>query len=58
MLLLEKLIAALVCLVLICWVGFSVYNKATAVDSQEVVDTQLNTSALDDYIYGLSTTAE
>lgn len=58
MLRLEKLIVGLVCLVLVFWVGFSVYSKATSSDTQEVVDTELNTSALDDYIYGLSTDAE
>ena len=56
---LEKLIVGLVCLVLVCWVGFSVYSKATSNSSEEVVDTELNTTALDEYIYGLSTdTAE
>lgn len=58
MLRLEKLIVGLVCLVLVCWIGFSIYNKAASDTSEEVIDTELNTTALDEYIYGLSTTAE
>ena len=56
MLLLEKLIAAVVCLVVVAWLGFSVYYKvsAPADTATTVVDTELNTEALDNYIYGLS----
>ncbi len=54
----EKVIAALVCVVIVAWFGFSVYHKVTAPVEGEttVVDTQLNTEALDDYIYGLNDT--
>lgn len=57
-LMLEKLAALLVCLVAVCWIGYSVYSKATA--DQEVVkqETVMDTSALDDYVSGLSADAE
>lgn len=56
MLMLEKLIAGLVCLVVVAWLGFSVYTKvnAPAETGTTVIDTELNTEALDNYIYGLS----
>ena len=60
MLFLEKLIAGLVCAALVVWVGFSIaYKVNTPSGDVEVIDTELNTEALDNYIYGLSsTTAE
>ncbi|MBR2527168.1 MAG: hypothetical protein IKE58_01650 [Blautia sp.] len=51
---LEKGLAMLVCLGIVCWVGFSIYGKATENRVQEVVDTQISTAALDEYINGLS----
>ena len=56
---LEKTIAALVCVVLVGWIGFSIYSTATSPSSDEtVVDTQLNVTALNDYISGLGAEAE
>ncbi len=56
---LEKMAAALVCVVLIGWIGFSIYSQATRPSSDEtVVDTQLNVTALNDYISGLDADAE
>lgn len=55
---LEKLAALVVCLAAVCWVGYSVYDKATA-DQEEVrVETVMDTSALDNYISSLSQDAE
>ena len=52
---LEKLIALAVCAVVVCWVGFSIYDKAVSEPVQEErQDTQINTTALDDYLTGLN----
>ena len=50
-LLLEKVIASLIGIGLVVWVGFSVYNKANDISeaSREVVTTQINVAALDSY---------
>ena len=53
-LLVEKIAAIAVCAVVVCWVGFSVYSKATANKTVEVIDTQVNMDAIDDFIQGLS----
>ena len=57
MLMLEKTIGTLVCLALVCWIGFSIYNKATAVDTANipVVDTPIDISALQDYTNSIDT---
>lgn len=49
----EKIIVLAVCVALVCWVGFSIYRKASDDKQQQVVDTQINLDALDDYIYSL-----
>ena len=49
----EKIIVLVVCVALVCWVGFSIYRKASDDKQQQVVDTQINLDALDDYIYSL-----
>ena len=55
---LEKLAALVVCIVAVCWIGYSVYGKAT--EGQETVQTEtvMDTSALDSYLNGLSEDAE
>ncbi|MBR2765601.1 MAG: hypothetical protein IKE03_06440 [Blautia sp.] len=56
---LEKTIAALVCVVLVGWIGFSIYSQATRPsDDVTVVDTQINVTALNDYISGLDADVE
>ena len=58
MLFLEKAVALLVSLVLVFWIGFSVYNKVTENPSFETVSRELVTSALDDYLNTLSAGSE
>ena len=55
---LEKLAALVVCIVAVCWIGYSVYGKVT--EGQETVQTEtvMDTSALDSYLNGLSEDAE
>lgn len=57
-LLIEKIVGLVVCLAAVCWIGYSVYAKVTA--NQEVVikDTVMDTSALDDYVSGLTADEE
>ncbi len=56
---LEKLGALAVCIIAVCWLGYSVYDKATAVDNTgEKIVTEMDTSALDNYLSGLSAEAE
>ena len=52
----EKLIGAAVGVVAVCWVGFSVYDKVTYTEPEAVVakETVMDTTALDEYISGLS----
>lgn len=57
-LMIEKLVALALCVVAVCWIGFSVYGKMNETKSQEVTETVLNTSALDDYVSGLSAETE
>lgn len=51
---LEKLAALAVCLIAVCWIGYSVRDKVTEGQEKEKKETVLDTSALDDYITGLS----
>ena len=55
---LEKLAALVVCIVAVCWIGYSVYGKVT--EGQETVQTEtvMDTSALASYLNGLSGDAE
>ena len=57
-LLIEKIVGLVVCLAAVCWIGYSVYAKVAA--NQEVVikDTVMDTSALDDYVSGLTVDEE
>lgn len=56
-LLIEKIAGLVVCLAAVCWIGYSVYAKV--VDNREVVvqDTVMDTSALDEYVSGLTADA-
>ena len=51
-LMIEKIVAAVVGVFVVCWIIFSVVNKFTATDESavETVRTAINTSALDDFI--------
>ncbi|MDO4308227.1 MAG: hypothetical protein Q4C77_15520 [Eubacteriales bacterium] len=51
---LEKIAALVVCIVAVCWIGYSVQDKVTGKDSEEQIVTEMDTSALDDYLAGLS----
>ena len=55
MLFIEKLIGVVVCIALIGWFGFSIYNKAVTTEvTNTVVNTDINTEALDAYLETLS----
>lgn len=51
---LEKLAAVVVCVVAVIWIAYSVQDKVTAKDSEEQIVTEMDTSALDNYLAGLS----
>ncbi len=58
-LMIEKIIGTLVVAAVACWVVFSVYSKATAPSADqetEVVETVINTNALNDYLSTVSDT--
>jgi cell division protein FtsL len=57
-LILEAAIGILIAVVMVVWIGYSVYDKVTETDETETVvaETTINTSALDDYVSGLSAT--
>lgn len=54
-LLLEKIAAGVVCLAVIGWIGYSAYGMATKSDSKEVVKTEIDATAVNDYLNQLST---
>ncbi len=56
MLMIEKIIGAVVGVLVVCWVVFSIVNKLTAKDdtATEVVETAMDTSAIDDFVSALS----
>ncbi len=41
-------------MIAVCWIGYSVRDKVTEGQEKEKKETVLDTSALDDYITGLS----
>ena len=43
-----------VCVALVAWIGYSVYDKVTEKDASVVQQTVMDTSALDNYTSGLS----
>lgn len=50
----EKLAALAVCIAAVCWIGYSVHDKVTAEQEAVTQETVMDTSALDDYIAGLT----
>ena len=55
---LEKLAALVLCIVAVCWIGYSVYGKVTEGQENVTQETVMDTSALDSYLNGLSSEAE
>lgn len=57
---LEKIVGALVCVALVAWIGYSVYDKVEEKNASVVTETAVDTTALDEYLSGLTaeTTAE
>lgn len=53
---LEKFAALVVCIIAVCWIGYSVYGKVTEGQEDVQVETVMDTSALDSYLNGISTT--
>ena len=52
-LMLEKLAALVICIAALVWVGYSVYGKVTANQEAVVLDTAIDTTALEDYLNNL-----
>ena len=55
---LEKLATLVLCIVAVCWIGYSVYGKVTEGQEDVKTETVMDTSALDSYLNGLSSDAE
>ena len=56
---LEKLSIAVVCIAMVGWIGYSAYDLVTREDpdaEQEVVTTEMDVTALTDYLSSLSQT--
>ena len=47
---LEKVVGVLVCVALVAWIGYSVYEKVEQKHDAVVTETTMDTSALDEYI--------
>ena len=57
---LEKVVGVLVCVALVAWIGYSVYEKVEQKQDAVVTETTMDTSALDEYlttVYNASETA-
>ncbi len=55
---LEMLAAAVVGIAIVCWIGYSVYDKATEGQENVRIETVMDTSALDDYASSLTADTE
>lgn len=55
MLALEKLAGAVICVLLVVWVGYSVYGKVTDAQNAKVHEVVMDTGAIDDYLTDLNT---
>ena len=56
---LEKVVVTLVCIVIVGWIGYSAYDLMTREDpdaEQEVVTTEMDVTAISDYMNSLSQT--
>ena len=55
---LEILAWVAICVAMVAWIGFSAYAKITAKEASTVTETVMDTSAIDNYVSGLSSDAE
>ena len=55
---LEILAWIAICVAMVGWIGFSAYAKIEAQEASTVTETVLDTSAIDNYVSGLSSDAE
>ena len=51
---LEILAWVAICVCMVAWIGFSAYAKITAKEASVVKETVVDTSAIDNYVLGLS----
>ena len=57
----ERIVGTLIALVLVVWVGFSVYNKVTQVPESEAgekIETLINIDSINDYLASLTAEEE
>ncbi len=52
---LEKTAGILICVVVVGWIGYSIYGKVTAAQNAKVIETVMDATAIDDYLAGLET---
>ncbi len=57
-LLMEKLAVFAVCLIAVGWLGYSVYGQAQKSSADKTTTTEMDVTAIDDYISGLSASEE
>ncbi len=55
---LEKVVGVLVCVALVAWIGYSVYEKVEQKQDAVVTETAIDTSALDEYMTGMNAASE
>lgn len=55
---LEKVVGVLVCVALVAWIGYSVYEKVEQKQDVVVTETTMDTSALDEYMTNVNTASE
>ena len=55
---LEILAWIVICVAMVGWIGFSAYAKVTAKQEAVVTETVMDTSAIDNYVSGLSSDAQ
>ena len=55
---LEILAWIAICVAMVGWIGFSAYTKIEAKEASTVTETVIDTSAIDNYVSGLSSDAE
>ena len=56
---LEKVVVTVICIAVVGWIGYSAYDLVTREDpnaEQEVVTTEMDVTAISDYLYSLSQT--
>ncbi|MDO4602019.1 MAG: hypothetical protein Q4B37_07085 [Eubacteriales bacterium] len=53
-LMLEKLAGIAICAAVVCWIGFSIYDKTQENKEAVVQETEIDTAALDEYLSSLN----